>query len=171
MQGDNPNLLGFKHVADVIRTLQVGVSGRITTRLESELDETSLISETNAFFDLLCEAFPDLEGVRNGSMSPVELRKHSLLGSVTMLRVLAGVHQEIASTTSSDEDTHAQVLELFSHLSKYMDTPIKSPSHWLESKAFREGSNAPTARMGDMGDLRTHMVSWLANKPTWLFES
>ena len=41
--GSNNNLMGAKHVADIIRIVEVGIRGRISARLESELIEDHLI--------------------------------------------------------------------------------------------------------------------------------
>jgi hypothetical protein len=54
----NPNLMGAKHVAELVRTLAVGIEGRISRRLEDELREDALIQKTNEFLDALVAAFP-----------------------------------------------------------------------------------------------------------------
>ena len=172
--GDNPNLLGAKHVADIIRSLQVGTGGRISTHLESTLTEEKLIADTTQFLDLLCLCFKDLADIRDGHLEPKELRKRSLLGSVTMLRVLAGAHREFlyknAHKLQHEEITEKRkhFTDLYRSLSNHMDAPIITASHWLESKAFQEGSMAPTARMGDMRELTTRILAWANSTPSWL---
>ena len=56
----NPNLMGAKHVAEIVRTLAVGIEGRIGRRLEDELREDALVQKTNGFLDVLVAAFPPL---------------------------------------------------------------------------------------------------------------
>ena len=174
IQGDNPNLLGAKHVADIIRTLQVGVGGRISTRLESELREEELIAEADSFLSLLCRAFGDLNDVSRGNLAPPDLRKRSLLGSVTMLRVLAGVYRELitrAKNEGSPEELEAdkeRVTGFFRALSRHTETPILAASPWLKSRAFQEGATAPRAGMGDMRNLTTLIVAWAKVEPRWL---
>ena len=56
--GQNENLMGAKHVADLVRTVQVGISGRITRQREETLDESKLIDDAMAFLDTLIEGSP-----------------------------------------------------------------------------------------------------------------
>ena len=169
MLGDNPNLLGAKHVADIIRTLQVGIGGRISTRLEGELKEEELIADADGFLDFLCRAFEDLDDVSRGNLAPADLRRRSLLGSVTMLRILAGVYREFIPTAKngvSAEEVEAKIerfTDFCRHLSKHMEAPVPNGSHWLKSRAFQEGAFAPMARMGDMRNLTTLVVAWAKN--------
>lgn len=169
IQGDNPNLLGAKHVADIIRTLQVGIGGRISGQLEPRLKEEDLITETQLFLTLLCRSFDDLGGVGEGIVSPIDLRKRSLLGSVTMLRVLAGVYHELVGANGqADVRTRERMSEFFGKLSRYMETPIAEGSPWLKCKAFQIGANAPRASMGELRDLVTNILAWAKHEPNWL---
>ncbi|MCA1702772.1 MAG: hypothetical protein LC808_05675 [Actinobacteria bacterium] len=93
---NNPNLLGAKHVADIVRSVAVGVDGRVGRRLEDELREDALVELTNGFLDAIVDGFPDLGRVADGNVTPEELRRVSLLGSTSMLRVLG-----VFTTTST----------------------------------------------------------------------
>ena len=90
-------------MVDIIRAVAVGLSGRISRRKEDELDEDDLVKTSNAYLDVLCRAFPEFQEVVDGEISPGDLRhggaRASLLGSATILRVLAGVYHELASPT------------------------------------------------------------------------
>jgi hypothetical protein len=161
--GPSPNLMGAKHVADVIRTVTVGIGGRIGRRQEEEFHESALVEATNDFLDVLISAFPELEKVADGSMKPEELRKQSLLGSTTMLRVLAGVFYELRK----DVDDEA-IEEFFARLDGVMEAPVEANSPWFESGVFSEGAMAPKARGGDMKILTSKIVQWHRDNPDWL---
>ena len=99
----NPNLLGARHVADLIRSVAVGIDGRVGKRLEDELREDALVDDTNRYLDTLLEAFPQLVALADGELTPEELRKTSLLGASTILRVLAGVYHELRKQKLDDD--------------------------------------------------------------------
>jgi hypothetical protein len=166
--GQNPNLMGAKHVVDIVRTVNIGISGRVSRRQENELQEGALVQRSNEFFDVLLDAFSDLAAVADGTLSPEELRKRSLLGSSTMLRVLAGVYYQLIDSNYSDEE----ITEFFRALSDHMFVPIASGSPWLtiRSKVFAEGASAPTARSQDLRSLTDEIAGWIdtEDRPTWL---
>lgn len=168
MGRNNPNLLGAKHVAELIRTLAVGIEGRIGRRLEDELREDALVQKTNDFLDAITTAFPPLEAVADGEMTPDELRKSSLLGSTTMLRVLAGVYKELVDAQRFDEE---DVTDFFRKLAPHMAGPVTDNSIWIEQvtdEVFSPGSYAPRSRRQDLKSLRDSMVSWALSSPGWL---
>ena len=171
VQGDNPNLLGAKHVADIIRTLQVGIGGRISSHQESILVEQYLVSKAESFLTILFRSFKDLDEVRQGKLTPEELRKKSLLGSVTMLRVLAGVYHELAGPANNGAaaaDLKKLATQFFHKLENIMELPVAEESPWLKSKALRVGASAPRAAMGDLRNLTTVILAWAKSEPTWL---
>jgi len=166
--GSSPYLLGAKHVADIVRTVTVGVSGRVSRRQETELNEAELVENTNRFLDTLVEAFPDLDNLVEGRITPQDLRKTSLLGSATMLRVLAGVYYELATKHSMSDD---EIQEFFSKLAPFMFAPVKQGSPWMEAKVFSEGAMAPQARGGNLRALTDITVGWAKHTPKWLSAS
>lgn len=164
----NPNLVGAKHVAEIIRTIAVGIGGRIGKRLEDELREDALVEATNEFLDVMVEAFPVLERVAEGELEPEELRKTSLLGSTTMLRVLAGVYHDL---TTDDGWQPEDVMEFFSQLNPHMAAPLADESPWVTQIAediFAPGATAPTARRQDLKRLSETLRAWAINRPAWL---
>lgn len=163
VSGPSPFLMGAKHVADIIRTVKVGIGGRIGRRQEDELRESNLIEETNNFLDVLVVGFPALEHLVDGSSTPEELRKTSLLGSATMLRVLAGVYHVLAKDLSDDE-----ISEYFSRLAPFMAGPIVDGSPWLQTGVFEVGATAPLARRQDLEKLTDAIVHWAKATPQWL---
>jgi hypothetical protein len=156
----NPNLMGAKHVAEIIRTLAVGIEGRIGRRLEDELREDALVQRTNEFLDTLVAAFPPLDAVIEGRETPEELRKTSLLGSTVMFRVLAGTYAELLDQYEFDEE---DVTEFFRKLAPQMDGPVTEGSIWVTQvpdDIFTPGAFAPRSRRQDLKGLRDTLVTW-----------
>lgn len=158
------NLLGAKHVADIIRALQVGATGRITRRLEDELDEKRVINDALDFFSLLCTAFPELAAVQTGMLTPRDLRQTSLLGSSTFLRVLAGVTHNLVDSGIDP----VEIIEFFALLRPILQVPITHESPLLMTGCFQPGTNAPSARMGDIAKLEAELTSWAKTLPSFL---
>ena len=155
--GDSPNLLGAKHVADIVRTVAVGAGGRISRRQEDELREAALAEKTNDFLDVLLQAFPVLEKVADDAVTTRDLRKTSLLGSTTMLRVLAASYHTLRGEKGfSDED----VIDYFGLLNQYMDAPVTTAGPWLSTEVFSDGAYAPKARGGDIRKLSDRITQW-----------
>jgi hypothetical protein len=150
-------LMGAKHVADIIRTVAVGISGRVSRRQEHELVEAELAEKANNFLTVMTDNFPALNEVAEGKLKPEQLRKQSLLGSTTMLRVMAGVYYELSEDYSDDD-----IGDFFAILAKNMDAPIKEGSQWLEipGNVFSVGANAPKARSQDIKQLTETIVDW-----------
>jgi hypothetical protein len=161
--GSSPYLVGAKHVADVIRAVAVGIGGRIGRRQEGELHESELVERANAFLDVYMGAFPEIELVVEGSVTPEELRKSSLLGSTTMLRVFAGSYYELAKDLSDDE-----IRDYFSRLAPHVGAPITEGSPWMETGVFHQGAMAPNARRQDLEALVSKIVNWARVAPDWL---
>lgn len=159
-----PYLLGAKHVADIIRALQVGATGRITKRLEDELDDKRVINDALDFFSLLCTAFPELAAVRDRLLTPKDLRSTSLLGSSTFLRVLAGTTHNLVDSGVDPVD----VIEFFSLLRNVLNVPITHESPLLMTGCFQPGTSAPSARMGDIAKLEAELTSWARTTPSFL---
>lgn len=168
ISGSNPNLLGARHVVDIVRTVNVGIAGRVSRRQESELEEGSLVQRFNEFMDVMLEAFPDLAAVADGRRTPEELRKQSLLGSSSMLRVLAGVYYQLITQGYTDDD----VAPFFGRLAPFMTAPIAKGSPWttIRNKVLLEGAMAPTARKQDLQYLADEISEWIeaGKRPGWL---
>ena len=163
--------MGAKHVAEIIRTLAVGIEGRIGRRLEDELREDALIQKTNEFLDALVDAFPPLDQVADDNLSPEELRKTSLLGSTVMLRVLAGVYTDLVDRHHFTED---DVIDYFRQLEPHMRGPVAKGSIWVEKvkdDVFSMGALAPRSRHQDLKTLRDAMVTWATTDAPWLNSS
>ncbi|MGC1184870.1 MAG: DNA sulfur modification protein DndB, partial [Candidatus Dormiibacterota bacterium] len=156
----SPYLLGAKHVTDVIRALEVGLGGRIGRRLEAELNEAALVEQTNDFLDVLLGSFPDLAAVADGQLTPQDLRRRSLLGSTTMLRILAAAYRTLAEEYS-DQD----IEERLGALAPKMVVPIREGSPWLATQSFAVGAAAPQARNQNMVAVANQVVAWARQAP------
>lgn len=163
----NPNLLGAKHVADIVRTVKVGIAGRVGKRLEDELDEGALVEETNTFLEALVDGFPDLARVADGDVSPEQLRSSSLLGSITMLRVLAGVYHDLRASGVEVDD----ITDFFMKLSRHTGGPVRTGDIWFTTDAkqdFTEGAYGPNARRQNLAHLVDVIVAWYETPPVGL---
>jgi hypothetical protein len=166
--GTNPNLLGAKHVVDIVRTANLGLWSRVSRRQEAELDEGALVQRTNEFLDVLMDAFTDLAAVADDTLLPPDLRRRSMLGAATMLRVLAGVYYDLTEAGYSDEE----ITDLFRKLAPWTTAPIPPESPWLtiRSQVFDPGASAPRSRRQDLRALNDEIASWIDidNRPRWL---
>ncbi len=166
ISGANPNLLGARHVADLIRTVAVGIDGRVGRRLEDELREDALVEDTSRYLDVLLEAFPQLAQIADGKLAPEQLRKSSLLGASTVLRVLAGTYHALKQQKLDDEE----IADFFAKLDPYISAPVSADSIWVKllPDVFAEGASAPRSRRQDLRALTDTIVSWAIDEPDWL---
>lgn len=159
MTRNNTNLIGAKHVADLTKAVAVGVGGRISARREAELSDEAVIEAVHGFLDCITEAFTDLADVAEGTLSPTDLRSRSLLGSVGMLRVLAGTYHVLRGKEIADDDITA----FFGTLEQHMTAPISEDSLWRRSEAgrdFEPNASAPVMRTQNLQHLVTVLTSW-----------
>ena len=142
---------------------------RIGKRVEDELDESAIAKEFDAFEDSLVEAFPQLNDVMDGEMTPAELRRNSLIGSNVMLRGLAlawhGLRQE---GWGPDKITSAFATQLAPHI----ETPVLADPEdtWYATGLFpatENGSYSPTSRAQDFKTLATFIADACKGNVTW----
>jgi DNA-sulfur modification-associated len=167
LRSNNPNLLGAKHVIDLVRTVNVGITGRIGRKREEELDESALIEAANDFFDCLLTGFPPLEDLVEGRLTAQELRDRSLLGSVSMLRVLAGVFHQLRE----DEQTDDEITEFFARLAPHMTAPVTEDSLWRTTAAKQDlpvGATGPTSLAQSLKRLTEEITKWYTHTPPGL---
>lgn len=169
--GSNSNFLGAGSVSDIIRTVVVGINGRVSAAQEKILDHKVLARDANKFFEVLRHSFPELAAIAIGDKLPSEVRKVSILGSSTMVRVLAGVFYELRERGVSFVD----IIEFFTKLSHHTLAPVTSHSTsgrlWLNATtegAFAEGANAPGSRSQAVKALVGAIVGWHSKPPAEL---
>lgn len=169
--GANPNLMGAGSLADIIRTIAVGINGRISAAQEKTLNQKVLATEANRFFEVMRKSFTELESVASGNTDMGTLRKSSILGSSTMLRVMAGVYFELKAAGVSVTD----IMEFFKRISRHTAAPVSSKNSsgkmWLGATtegAFADGANAPGSRAQAVKALVAAIVGWYTNPPSEL---
>jgi hypothetical protein len=168
MSPSNEHLLGAKAVADIVRAVLVGGTGRVGSRVEDELNrnQAPAIRKVAAFFDVLTASFSGLGDVAAGRLTPIALREDSMLASQTMLRVLAATYRQLTDPDAQAEGvepmTRSEVEDFFRRLSPHMsDIPIaEDDALWMPTKAFLAGNSAPQARQGTIKSLVDQMVLW-----------
>lgn len=157
--GGNQFLMSAKHIADVIRVLEVGIFGRIGKRLEDELTEDHLEKQAVVFFDLLVAARPELAAVRDGQLSAAELRTQSLLGSATIQRVIAGAyHDLVRGENGAPKLKRREIQTFFAQLD--MKAPIDPGGDWMKTEAFNDPYMSPVARKQEVAGLVTAIGRW-----------
>jgi len=168
VRGSSPNLMSARHVAEVIRRVVKG-SGNWTRADEADRTEETIVRATTQFLDDLMAAYPVLETVAGGSLSPQELRDSSLLGSVTMLDVLARAYHDLLAGDSKRTGRPSLTREGIARglASMPMESPINRDGLWAKSGQFREPWRAPLARGGNRKQLTDFVVSHVA-EPTQL---
>jgi hypothetical protein len=159
-----------KHVVETVRALTVGYEGRIGKRVEAQLNEKAIETNSNAFFDLLIEAFPPIAAVLHGQLTPDRLRETSLLGSPVFWRMLAATHHDLIADHAFDRD---MVGAFFEKLAPHLEVPIYEGSLLLERvgmPAFVPGLSAPSSRRQDAVYVVEQLVGWAIDKPAFLSE-
>lgn len=168
MSSSNEHLVGAKAVADIVRAVLVGGTGRIGSRVEDELsrNQAPATRKVAGFLDVMTASFSGLGDVAAGRLSPVQLRENSMLASQTMLRVLAATYRQLTDPDVQEEGvepmTRPEVEDFFRRLDPHMSNiPISEDDRlWMPTKAFLAGNNAPQARQGTIKSLVDQMVSW-----------
>lgn len=166
MSGANPNFIGAGTLAEIIRLLTVG-SGKIGKAMEQTLDSSKLAQNGCEFFDLLTATFAELDALANGTATAPELRATSLLGSSTMLRILAGAYHEVVQKNGK-----AAAAGLFQKLANHTQAPINAETQsgmlWIAcgtQETFIDGAHAPGARSQQVRDATHTIASWISNPP------
>lgn len=162
-------LMGAKHVAEIIRTVNVGLDGRVSRRQEEEFSEKEMADKTKDYLDALVEAFPQMRAISLGQLTTDQLRRTSLLGSVLFLRVLGGVYHDLLDPTLhawSRED----VVKFFEKLAPHLEGPAYEGSIWTEHlpEIYTDGSFGPRGRRQDLQALKVAVEGWALDKPKWL---
>ncbi len=175
-------LMGAKNLADICRGVIVG-PGRVGKRIRTEIEQQERLwtGRIQDFISALMEAMPDLARLRNGDISAVSLRGESLLGSATMLRVLAIAWHEMLYSDSQTQKSVSEATEFLKQLEPRMrcfedvvtynakgEQVIKvgvSGDHgiWASTRKFQPGNRAPSARQGDVNELGRVVASWAEN--------
>lgn len=167
IRGASAFWMGAKHVAEIIRTIAVGLDGRVSRRQEDEFDEKDLAEKTKNFFTTLVEAFPQMRALSLGQLSSEDLRKTSLLGSVLFVRVLGGVVYDLV-TLHAWKPTDAQAF--LAKLAPHTAAPAYVGDIWTTNlpEIYSPGSGSPRSRRQDLTALKNALVAWAIDKPAFV---
>lgn len=167
--GSSPYLLGAKHVADIIRALAVG-NGRIGKNIAKTLDESELVKDYEAFEDALLAAFPVLNEVMQGDLSPSELRQQHLIGSNVVVRAFAAAWHDL---TVDSFFSAARITDAWSTFDEHMSLPVyaHSKDSWFALGVIEPrigGSYATRSRAQDFKTMTKFIVqrTW-GDGPEW----
>lgn len=164
--GDSDMLISAKTLADSIRALSVGITGRISRTQELEWPDEDVAQRTRKFLDTLQKAF-----AVDFAKTPQEFRKTSLLSSGTVFRVLAGVWFDLTSSTNAQGKSVKprmsveDATKFFVSLAPHMQIPIKSGNKWLTTGVFPSPANgavvtAPGSRNQELKTLTLEITNW-----------
>lgn len=175
--GTSDELISLKNAIELCRESTWGVPSRWTDNREKLNSEEKLKALSLLFIDALCEGSATLSQVRDGDLSPAWLRQNSMLGSTSMLRILAGVHAATAIVGASENspgiDPHGR--ERFIGLLKSLDGTfmyerteggeLALRSNWSDfpatAKFFADaGAKAPSGRPQAMKEFVALLASW-----------
>lgn len=156
--GSNDALMSLRNLVDLLGAATFGITATPNAIASSRLDETSVRTIGEAMVDALTGCFDSLTDVAEGVLSPAGIRAESLLGSVTVLRVLAGVYHEFAVRDGAvSDDGDALASDVFRWLSPQTALPISDL--WWDSGVFAtRDSRAPGARRQDQQALVKHLL-------------
>lgn len=174
MSRKNPHWLSLKDVVNIIQALELSLGRRWTHKLEGQLREQQMERQAKMFFEGLLAVYPPLKRVREGQIPASELRASgsevSLLGSATMIRVLATSYRTLREGDDRHEPiAHEGIIGFFGTLP--MEAGATNPDDkenaqpllskvWLDTEAFAFPWTAPSASMGDIRGLAGHVVAW-----------
>ena len=165
MSPKNPNLMGTKGLADIVRAIHVGPNGRIGARVEEELraNERGAIQRVERFLDLMVDSFDDVSAVLDERMKPADLRQRSMLGSASMWRALAATYRELqlADPAGTEPFTRSEIETYFRSLERELrEIPVSRPdAFWMGTGSFRLGASAPLAAPGALTSLVNALVA------------
>jgi hypothetical protein len=134
-------------------------------RKEDAFKEESLRQMVEQFLDTLVGCFPDLQRMVELEIRSRDLREQSLLGSATILRVLAGAYHALAVDKRDTENPYvshagdAKARRLFTALAPNLGLPI-DPG-WFATGYFPDPtSKAPSSRAQDLKGLTAEVARW-----------
>ena len=153
-----------------MRAAQVGINGRISAAQEKTLDHKHVAQDANTFFNVITESFPEFADIASGDETVGDMRQKSIMVSVTMIRVLAGVYYNLANV---DHIPRAEIVSFFQKIAKHTAAPVragtKSGDLWINAtvdKAFADGASAPGSRSQAVKQLVDAMTGWYSTPPT-----
>ena len=171
--GDNsPDLVSLANLFQFVRAASFGISGRISDARMKEIsrDVTPLVRVAHASVDRLIEAFPMLEDIATGGVSPAEAREESPLARANTMRVLIGADSALMTIGVDAADIPAFYMQLSEELSGPFTRSNRL--HQASGSAFPLDAMAPGSRNQNLKDAVNVIVGFCIDPKsapsTWL---
>jgi len=175
--GTNRHFISLKNAIELCRESTWGVPSRWTDKRENLNSEDKLTYLASAFFDDLQQHAPLLQEMADRKVTPAKVRERSMLGSVSMLRVLAGVYAATAISGAATNEPELNpegrrrfgaLLALLVPVMDYVrgsDGGLVLNSVWSEhadtSKFFADaGAKSPSGRPQAMKEFVALLTDW-----------
>jgi hypothetical protein len=171
--GDNsPDLVSLANLFQFVKAASFGISGRVSDARMKEIsrDVTPLVRVANGAVDRLIEAFPLLEDLASGAISPAEAREKSPLARANTMRVLIGADSALRTIGVEAADIPAFYMQLSNELSG----PFTRGNRLFQASgsAFPLDAMAPGSRNQNLKDAVNVIVGFCIDPKsapeTWL---
>jgi hypothetical protein len=166
------DFVSLAHLLQFVKTASFGIEGRVSIARMKEIsrDVSPLVRVAHAAVDRLVEAFPLLDNLSTGAVTPAEAREQSPLARANTLRVLIGADWALR-TLGVDA---AEIPALFTELSDELSGPFTRDNRLFQASgsAFPLGAMAPGTQKKPMKDAVNVIVGFCVDPKsapeTWL---
>ena len=167
----SPQLFSIANIRDIVRHSCFGIKGKVTMAREQETTDGNAFDVTVHFLRAMVDAVPAMKQMQERNYLPKDLRKDSLLGSVTIWRCLAGAYNDLAIEDKDrvlvwNKAGHDSFVNMVSELHKKMKITTESNgkksiiSNWEKTDCFNPGEAAPRSRAQDLRNLSALFTEW-----------
>ena len=167
----SPELFSIANIRDIVRHTCFGIKGKVTMAREQETSDSNASDVASNFISAMVTAIPALQQMKERNYLPKDLRKESLLGSVTIWRCLAGAYNDLAIKNENrvlmlNKAGNDSFINMVTELHKKMKitTEINGTksiiSNWEKTDCFNPGETAPRSRAQDLRNLSALFTEW-----------
>lgn len=159
---NSSSLLTVAQLVALVEASVLGTDGWVRREYADASEIEAIMEVATSTLDVLFDGFDDLRDVKEGSLTPAELRRSSLVGSVTFLRALVGLVHELAVSVQRgvyrvDATAIDHVVDFCQSISGSMSGPV--PDFLWESGSFASREvRSPTARRQAIKALRDALL-------------
>lgn len=168
------DLVSLANLFQIVRAASFGIAGRITDARMKEVsrDITPLVQTARESIDRLIQAYPTLEKIASGGLTPADARATSPLARANTMRVLVGADWALRSMGV----TAGQIPFMLAGLNEDLNAPFSDANrlHQASGSAFPKNAMAPGSRNQDLKDAVSVIIgfcfeptsapsSWLAS--------
>jgi hypothetical protein len=165
------DLVSLANLRDITRHVCFGIKGKVTLVREQQVNDDVAFKLSQHFFDALTSAVPAYLQVQNGTYLPKTLKDESLMGSVTILRCLAGSYNDLAVKRDNNNNLswnmagHEKFVSMLTDASKKMKISVVDGDKsingaWEATGCFNPGEVAPRSRAQDLKNLSALFTAW-----------